>query len=147
MIRMSKETDYGIILMTYFASRREELTVSAREVARDVGLPFPMVSKILKVLARGKLLGSHRGARGGYSLARPGEQISVAEIIDTLEGPVAMTECIESPGECRHEPICGLRSTWEQINGLVLDSLAGISLTELVVPARTGGTTNLVHLQ
>jgi FeS assembly SUF system regulator len=144
---MSKETDYGIILMTYFASRRGKLRSSAREVARDVGLPSPMVSKILKVLTRGDLLVSHRGARGGYSLARAKEQISVAEIINALEGPVAMTECIESPGECRHEPICGLRSTWEQINGLVLDSLSGISLTELVGPAPKGGNSELVHLQ
>jgi len=132
---MSKETDYGIILMAYFAGKRGE-TLSSRDVARDVGLPLPMVSKILKVLARGSLLVSQRGAKGGYSLARSGEQISVAQIITTMEGPVAMTECIENPGGCRHEPICKLRTTWERINGFVLDSLAGITLSDLAGPAR-----------
>jgi FeS assembly SUF system regulator len=134
MIRMSKETDYGIVVLAYFASAQAGLKHNAREVAMENQLPLPMVRKILKILARGGLLFSHRGAKGGYSLVRPGERISIAEIVKAMEGPLAMTECIETPGECRHEPVCGLRTSWQKINEIVFEALNRTTLSDLTGP-------------
>ncbi len=134
MIRMSKETDYGILVLAYFASAQEGLKHNAREVAMESQLPLPMVRKILKILAREGLLVSHRGAKGGYSLVRRGERISIAEIIEAMEGPLAMTECIEAPGECWHEPVCGLRTSWHKINEIVFEALNRTTLSDLTGP-------------
>ncbi len=138
MIRMSKETDYGIVVLAYFASAQEGLKQSAREVAMESQLPLPMVRKILKILAREGLLISHRGAKGGYSLVRRGERISIAEIVKAMEGPLAMTECIESPGECRHEPVCGLRTSWKKINHIIFEALNRTTLSDLTGPSLPG---------
>ncbi len=131
MIRMSKETDYGIVVLAYFASAQEGLKQNAREVAMESQLPLPMVRKVLKILAREGLLVSQRGVKGGYSLARGGERISIAEIVQAIEGPLAMTECIEAPGECRHEPVCGLRTSWHKINEIVFQALNSTTLSDL----------------
>jgi len=131
MIRMSKETDYAIVLLAYFAEDHKGLKRSAREVAMETRLPLPMVRKILKVLAREELLVSHRGAKGGYTLVRRGERISIGEIIKAMEGPLAITECIEAPGECRHEPVCGLRTNWQKINEIVFKALDNMTLSDL----------------
>ena len=150
MIRMSKETDYGIVVLAYFASSQVGLKHTAREVAMESQLPLPMVKKILKILAREGLLLSHRGAKGGYSLARRGERISIAEIVKAMEGPLAMTECIEAPGECRHEPVCGLRTSWKKINEIVFEALDSMTLSDLTsqLPAPVGSEQGkLVSLQ
>ncbi len=150
MIRMSKETDYGIVVLAYFASAQAGLKHNAREVAMENQLPLPMVRKILKILARGGLLFSHRGAKGGYSLVRRGERISIAEIVKAMEGPLALTECIESPGECRHEPVCGLRTSWKKINEIVFEALDSMTLSDLTghLPGPVGSEQGtLVSLQ
>ncbi len=134
MIRMSKETDYGIVVLAYFASAQEGLKQNAREVAMESQLPLPMVRKILKILAREGLLVSQRGAKGGYRLTRGGERISIAEIVTAMEGPLAMTECIEAPGECRHEPVCGVRTSWQKINEVVFQALNNMTLSDLTGP-------------
>ncbi len=134
MIRMSKETDYGVILLAHFASGDRPLRRSARQVASETQLSLPMVSKVLKILARQGLLISRRGVKGGYSLARPADRISVVEIIHAVEGPIAMTECIESPGECCHEPLCQLQSNWRRINEAVTRALSGIKLSDMIEP-------------
>ncbi len=97
-------------------------------------LPLPTVSKILKLLAREGLLASHRGVKGGYSLAPPAEEISMAEIIAALEGPIAITECIERRARLLHEPLCPVRGNWQRINEAVRTALDGISLAEMAQP-------------
>lgn len=134
MIRMSKETDYGILLLTQFARVAETSVLSARELANETRVPLPTVSKILKGLARGGVLNSQRGARGGYTLARTPDQISIADVIVAMEGPVALTECVEHPGDCLQEHVCGNRRNWEVINQAVLLALRRISLAEMARP-------------
>ena len=93
------------------------LTYSAPELAARSHLPLPTVSKILKMLARRGVLVTHRGVKGGFSLARRPEDISVAEIIHVLEGPIALTECSLHPrGQCGIERLCPVRNHWQQIN-------------------------------
>ena len=133
MIRITKQTDYGIVLLTHLAANPEH-QYNAPELAAEARLPLPMVSKILKLLARESLLVSHRGVKGGYSLARQPEAISMAEIIAALEGPIAITECISVEGDCSHEPLCPVRSNWRRINQAVRTALAGITLAEMAHP-------------
>lgn len=133
MIRITKQTDYGIVLLTHLAAHADR-QYAAPELAAEARLPLPMVSKILKLLARDGLLASHRGVKGGYSLARPAEEISMAEIIAALEGPIAITECISVESDCSHEALCPVRSNWQRINLAVRSALEGISLAEMAQP-------------
>ena len=146
MLRMTKQTDYGIVLMTHFAGA-PDAQHSAPELAAALSIPPPMVSKILKLLARDGLLLSHRGVRGGYTLARDPAVISVASVVAALEGPIAMTECVEAGHgqghDCLREPICAVRTHWQVINRVVFEALENISLAEMTRPA---GASELVHL-
>lgn len=130
MIRITKQTDYGIVLLTHLAAAPER-HVNAPELAGETHLPLPMVSKILKLLAREGLLDSHRGVKGGYSLSRVPEEISMAEVVSALEGPIAITECIDDQTGCSHAPVCPVRGRWHRINAALRDALAGISLAEM----------------
>ena len=133
MIRITKQTDYGIVLLTHLASQPER-HVNAPELAAETQLPLPMVSKILKLLVREGLLVSHRGVKGGYSLGRLPEEITMAEIIAALEGPIAITECIEVSSDCSHERICPVRSNWQRINDAVRGALERVTLAEMTNP-------------
>lgn len=134
MLRISKLADYGTVVMTYMAGSPQRVS-SAQEIALAVGLELPTVSKILKMLARKKLLLSLRGVKGGYLLAKPAEDISIAEIIDALESrPSGLTECSSATGLCRHESVCAVRSNWQRISKMVHEALQDIRLTELSRP-------------
>ncbi len=136
MLRITKQTDYGIVLLTHMASAPERWA-TAPELALGAALPAPMVAKILKILAREGLLASHRGASGGYSLARPPREISVAQIITALEGPIAVTECTDSePGLCHQEDSCPVRGNWNRINLAIREALEDISLAEMTASVR-----------
>jgi FeS assembly SUF system regulator len=129
---MTRQTDYGIVLLTHMVQRVHETVYTARDLAAECQLPLPMVSKILKVLARKDLLVSHRGIKGGYSLGRAPGEISVAEIIGALEGPIAITECsVSGDGNCKQETVCPIRDNWQLINQAVLQALRGITLLEM----------------
>ncbi len=140
MIRLSRVSDYGIVLMAHLAGCTDRAPHNAREAAADSGLPLPMVSKILKALAREGLLVSHRGAKGGYSLARPPEEISAADMITALEGPIGLTECTVHPGHCVQEPSCHVREPWQRINAVVRQALVDVTLADLARPSIPDGT-------
>lgn len=134
MLRMTKQADYAIVLMTHLAAAPDR-QLNAPEVALQTGLPQPIVSKILKLLARRELLASHRGAKGGYRLARSAGEISVAAVIEAVEGPIGITECVDdAPGECSQEPICPVRSNWQRINQAVRQALEEITLDGMTQP-------------
>jgi len=132
MIRLSRITDYGIVLMAQLAACPEGAPHNAREVAAETRLPVPVVSKVLKALARAGLLVSHRGAKGGYALARPPQKITVPEMIAALEGPIALTACVQHPGSCAQEAGCHVREPWQRISRVVQTALARITLADLV---------------
>ncbi|MEE8523259.1 MAG: SUF system Fe-S cluster assembly regulator [Thermoanaerobaculia bacterium] len=135
MLRMTKQADYGIVLMTRMARGAGNQRFTAPDLARETSLPLPTVSKILKLLARKGLLGSHRGVKGGYSLTRNPRRITVAAMISALDGPIAVTECIEdAPGVCSQESVCQLRGNWQRINLSIRQALDAISLAELTEP-------------
>jgi FeS assembly SUF system regulator len=131
VIRLSKLADYGIVIATHLA-RHPDRQQTAPEAAAGTGVPQPMTSKILKLLVRGDVLVSHRGARGGYGLARPAERITVAEIIEALDGPIAITSCTDSgPIDCGIVSVCGTRANWQRINLAVREALDGVTLAEM----------------
>jgi FeS assembly SUF system regulator len=137
MIRIGRLTDYGIVLMSHVATN-PVVDHSAAEIASEARLPLPTVSKLLRILAKEGLLISHRGAKGGYSLARPAEQISVAGIIGAIEGPVALTLCTtgEHTGDCELELCCPVRGHWQKINRAVRNALEDVTLADIVAPQR-----------
>ena len=135
MIRLSKLTDYGFVILTRFVKEGVGRVNNARDVAGDVHLPLPTVSKLLKTLARNGLLTAHRGVKGGYSLARAPEEITVADIITALEGPVSMTDCINDEQvhrSCMLEVLCPMRLKWKGVNDIIVEALQKMSLAEMV---------------
>lgn len=134
MLRISKLTDYATVLLAALVHRSGEC-VPARRLAEQTGLEPPTVAKVLKTLARAGLVTSVRGVNGGYTLAEPPEDISVAGIISAMEGPIALTECALEPGLCLHESDCSLRGNWQKIGRAVENALAGLSLADLAEPS------------
>ena len=132
MLRISKMSDYAILLMVELT--RDDETLSAHVLADRIGVEVPTASKVLKLLAGAGLLDSYRGASGGYSVKRPAAQISVAEVIAAIEGPIAMTECSVEPGLCHQEDHCTLRSNWQRISVAVNRALQNVSLAEMSAP-------------
>ena len=134
MIRLSRMADYAVVLMTYIATE-DARTRNAAEVACETRLPSPTVSRILKNLARAGLLQSTRGIKGGYMLASPATDITVVDIIAAVDGPIAMTDCVEDgAGECDIETFCPLRSHWQVINAAVRGALQQVTLADLSAP-------------
>ncbi|MBT8078421.1 MAG: SUF system Fe-S cluster assembly regulator [Gammaproteobacteria bacterium] len=131
MLRISKLTDYGTVVLAHLAASRSE-RVSANEVAAATGLGLPTVSKLLKTLARSGLVASTRGAQGGYQLARDAASISAADVIDALEGPVSITECSAHDSHCGLEATCSVGNAWQRINVAIRRALTEITLADLL---------------
>ena len=132
MLKLSRMIDYGVVVLSQMAHRRSNLT-TAPELAEATGLPAPMVSKVLKSLARSDLVVSHRGVHGGYNLSCGPDEISVAAIVEALEGPVALTACVEaSDAHCQVESLCPIRGGWEKVNDAIRGALEAVSLSDLI---------------
>ena len=135
MIRLGKLTDYGLVLMTYMANNQDRSVRTARDLAVESRLPRPTVSKLLKELLQGGLLVSQLGIKGGYSLARTPREISVADIIAVLEGPIALTECsTDVSGLCDLEPCCPIKNNQRIISQAVRGALGNVMLSDLIQP-------------
>jgi len=139
MIRLSKLTDYGILLMTQMARGTAHPLHTARDLAAETQVPLPTVSKVLKLLSGGGLLISHRGLKGGYSLVRAPQEISVGQIITVLEGPIGVTECGSAAGLCGIEPHCPMSANWRVISREVRQALENLTLPDLIQPLRAMG--------
>lgn len=131
MLRITKQADYGIVLLTHFARAERGVTITASQLTERTGLPGPTVTKVLKLLARDGLLISHRGVQGGYELSRLPEEINVAQIIAALEGPIAFTQCSANAVGCDREPICPVRPNWQRVDQVLRKALESISLLEM----------------
>ncbi len=132
MIRLSRLADYGVVLTTHLA-RQPERWLTAPELAGATMLPLPTVAKVLKLLAHDGVVGSHRGIKGGYQLARAPEAITVADIVAALDGPIALTECVGAEG-CGIESLCPTRVNWQTINRAVTAALASVTLADMAAP-------------
>ncbi len=131
MLRISRLTDYGTVVLAHLAHDEAEL-VSASEVAAATGLGLPTVSKLLKSLGKAGLVNSTRGSQGGYQLSRDAREISAADVIDALEGPVSITECSAGDSNCDYESVCSVGGAWQRINVAIRRSLNEVSLADLL---------------
>jgi len=136
VLKLSKLTDYGTLLMTTLAAAPESVR-NAQELATETHVSAPTVAKLLKLLVRGGLVESTRGAHGGYRLARAPEKITVAEVVRALEGPIALTACSVHGGGCGIEESCAARVNWRVINDAVKQALDGVTLAEMAAPLRS----------
>jgi FeS assembly SUF system regulator len=128
MIRLSRLADYGVVLACQMAVKADRCH-NAFDLAAATGLPAPTVSKLLAAMARAGVLVSQRGAKGGYRLARGPEAITAADIVTAVDGPIALTVCIEhGAGACDVESLCPTRSGWRRINDAVRDAMKSVSL-------------------
>jgi len=135
VIRLAKLTDYGLVLMTLLARQDPASVHTARDVASVSRLPLPTVSKLLKMLLQSGLLASHRGINGGYSLAKQPAEITVAEIIAAIEGPIALTECsTDVSGLCDLERSCPIKRNQRVISQVVRGALEKVTLSDLIQP-------------
>ncbi|MFI4914062.1 MAG: SUF system Fe-S cluster assembly regulator [Steroidobacterales bacterium] len=130
MLRISKLTDYATLILAQLAANPAQRLTAAR-LAAQTHLQVPTVSKLLKQMHRQALVESTRGLHGGYRLARPPSQISAAQILEALEGPVALTECASSENHCCIEQTCLVGRGWQRVNLAIRRSLQEVSLAEL----------------
>lgn len=133
MLRMTKLADYGTVIMTAMA-RDPDAVHSASSIAAATGIAMPTVSKVLKVLTRGGVVVSLRGANGGYLLPRPPQRITLAQVIAAVDGPIGMTECSTLPGLCIQEAACAARANWLKVNRLIYEALQQVTMADMAGP-------------
>lgn len=140
MLRVTKLTDYATVVLTVLAADPTQV-MSAPDLAERAGLETPTVSKLLKPLAQAGLVEGFRGANGGYRLAHAPSDITLVEIVEAMEGPLAMTECsIHEGGNCGIQDSCHVRANWRHINDVVADALRSVSLAQMLIPPRVSDT-------
>jgi len=130
MLRISRLTDYATVLLATLAGEPQRVQ-TASSLAEQTRIAAPTVSKLLKQLQRAGLVTSTRGLHGGYQLARPAAQISAAAILDSLEGPVALTDCSVGHGQCEIEATCRVGRVWQRVNLAIRRALYDVSLAQL----------------
>lgn len=132
MFRINRLTDYAVVILVDMARKRQ--VRSAQHIAAETGVPLPTVSKVMKTLARDGLVTSVRGAGGGYVLGREPHAITVADMIQALEGPIALTSCVEeADDECGIENLCPMHGHWTRVNAAVRGALSTVSLAEMAI--------------
>ncbi len=136
MIKLSKLSDYAIVVLSILAREQGRL-MTAAGLSSASGIPEPTVAKVLKLLSKESVITSTRGVNGGYMLERDPTQISVTELITALEGPIALTACVEgSDDECGIESICPMSGKWQKVNATIKTALDGLPLSDLLIPVR-----------
>lgn len=131
MIRLSRLTDYAFALLTQMV-RESKSVWAASDLAERTGLPLPTVAKIMKRLTKSGIITARRGALGGYSLAKTAHTLSIAAIIEAIDGPIAITDCTEGGNHsCRVEPICPMSAGWNMVNRAIRQAMEGVSLADM----------------
>lgn len=132
LLRLSNFADYGVVVMSAAANAATgERLLSANRVAEQTGIPYATVAKLLGHLGRAGLLVSQRGVGGGFCLARPPKEISLADIVEAIDGPIALTHCSEPASDCDLSAACIVRPHWEPVNRAVRKALAEVTLADL----------------
>jgi FeS assembly SUF system regulator len=139
-MRLSHLADYAVVLMTAAARHPAGARLSATELAADTGVPLPTAQKLMGQLAAAGLLSSVRGAGGGFALARPAPDISLADIVEAVEGPIVMTQCGDGVNhDCALDAHCRIKPHMGVVGNAVRGALGAVSLTSLCGPASAGG--------
>ena len=134
MFRLNRLTDYAVVVMAQMA-RPGSAVRTAPQIARETGVPLPTVAKLLNALARDSLVTSQRGASGGSALGKSAEEITVAEIVQSLEGPIALTACVDGNSGCEVESLCPMRGNWDKVNQAIRKALSEVTLADMSLAA------------
>src|SRR5688500_14023825 len=152
MLRLSKKSDYALISMKHLATRTDASSSSAREISESYDVPLELLAKVLQRLVRAKLLVSVQGTRGGYRLARHASSISVADVIQAVDGPVTVTACTTDDHSCDQYSKCSVRDPLSKIKNRILDALNTVSIAEMAAesdapaPVQTHTVSRLVFV-
>jgi len=133
-VRLSHLADYAVVLMTAAARRPAGARLSATELSGETGVPLPTAQKLMGQLAACGLLSSARGAAGGFSLSRPADEITLADIVEAVEGPIAMTVCSEGRTDCALDAHCRVKPHMGVVGRAVRGALGAVSLQSLALP-------------
>jgi Rrf2 family protein len=131
MLRLSKKADYALLALRHMAAHADRGSLSARELAETYDIPPELLAKVLQKLVRARLLLSHQGIRGGYGLGRPAEAISVADVIQTIDGPLTVTACSDADHSCEQYAKCNIRDPLWRIKDRIVSALAATSVADL----------------
>lgn len=131
MLRLSKKADYALMAMKHLATRHDSASASAREIAEAYDIPIELMAKVLQRLVQRGLLASHQGTRGGYRLSRPVALISVADIIQAIDGPLTVTACSTEAENCGQYSKCNIRDPLWRIKDRIISALSTCSLEEI----------------
>jgi Rrf2 family iron-sulfur cluster assembly transcriptional regulator len=142
-LRLTNAADYAIRSMLYIASLPEGRVVLRSEVAETQNIPSSFMAKILRGLVRAGLLRSSRGVHGGFSLARSASEISLLDVVEAIEGPVALTSCLPDPEACEHAANCPAHSVWASVQSHIAEILGKATLEVLVSAPRRNGRVEL----
>lgn len=133
MVRLSKLSDYAVVVLMQLATTRPGAVQTAPGIARITGVAEPTVAKVLKQLAQAGLVSSTRGARGGYALSRPLARVSIADVITAVEGPLAIAACVDGATHvCDVECSCQVRGMWDMVNDAIREALTAITLADMI---------------
>lgn len=132
MLRLNKLTDYAVVALTRMAGAPEE-TFTAPRLSGETAVPVPTVAKLMKQLNKSGLVSSQRGASGGYTLSRAPERITVAEVIEAMEGPISLTACVEGADDsCSVVALCPMSGNWNKVNRVIHQALKELTLADMM---------------
>jgi FeS assembly SUF system regulator len=129
MLRLSRLTDYAVVVLVRLSAA--EGVATSPWVAASIGIPEPTVAKVLKALAGQGLVTSTRGAHGGYRLGRPLNQIAISEVITAIDGPIALTSCVDGASTCESHAVCPMAGRWDPVNDAIRDALSNTTLADM----------------
>jgi Rrf2 family protein len=132
MLRLSKKADYGLIAVKHLAMGGQSASCSAADIAESYGIPPQLMAKVLQKLAKRGLLVSRHGSNGGYALARAASDITALEVISAIDGPLYITSCVTTHGDCYQTARCTVREPLRRINASIMQVLGTIRISELI---------------
>jgi len=131
MFKLSKKADYGLIALKHLANHRQEHACSANEIAEEYGISATLMAKVLQKLAKQGLVAAKHGSTGGYQLARQPDKISALEVLTAIDGPVLITSCVTSHGNCEATERCSVKEPLQRVNESILNVLSMVTIAHL----------------
>jgi Rrf2 family protein len=131
MFKLSKKADYGLIAMKHLANHRQQHACSANEIAEEYGISATLMAKVLQKLAKSGLVAAKHGSSGGYQLSRQPQEISALEVLTAIDGPVLITSCVTSHGNCDATERCSVKEPLQRVNESILGVLSMVSIAHL----------------
>jgi len=143
MLKLSKKADYGLIALKHLATRSGKVSSSAADIAEIYGISAPLMAKVLQKLAKHGLVAARHGSSGGYTLARHPSLITALDVIRAIDGPLFITSCVTSHGECDLSTTCSIREPLRRVNDSILDVLGKVTISQMTDEAPTSEVVEL----